>query len=105
MTEMQDITKHKYYPWFISYHEEKPETYDFLVSVAREAKRRNINRGSIRALIEYARWETRNDMSMASGFCDDFAPLYSRLIMMQEPDLAGWFETRTLHAMSEEVAA
>jgi hypothetical protein len=99
---VEDMTKHVRWDEFQDYHRDHPETYDFFARMAHEAIRRGIVRGSIRALVQYGRWETGRDFSMGSGFNHDFEPLYARLLMEQEPDLRGFFETRTLLAVRRD---
>jgi hypothetical protein len=96
-----DLAQHKHYDRFMEYHEEHPETYEFFVTTAKEAKKRGINRGSIKALIEYGRWEAGQDFSIAGGFSHDFQSLYARLIMQQEADLHDFFEIRRIHALRD----
>jgi hypothetical protein len=93
------IEQHSHWDRFQAYHLAHPETYRFFIAIAREAKRRGIDHGSIKALIEYGRWETSYDFSLGSGFSHDFQSIYSRLIMEREPDLRGFFEIRELKAV------
>lgn len=88
--------EHPSWDEFWAYHQEHPETYEFFVEMARRAKAKGYERVGIKWLIEVGRWETGEDMSMGSGFSHDFQPIYTRLIMWNEPDLDGIFETRVL---------
>lgn len=100
MSYLVGITDHAHWDEFVKYHKANPEMYQFFVEIAREAKRRGIKRGSIKALIEYGRWETSYDFSIAAGFSHNFQSLYSRLIMEQEWDLREFFEIRELKAVA-----
>lgn len=100
----ETVKSHRHFPAFMAYHSANPTTYAFFVSMARKAKARGFTRCSIKHLIEYGRWELGRDFTLASGFSHNFQSLYARLIMAQEVDLAGLFETRVLQATEEEFA-
>jgi hypothetical protein len=84
---------------FAEYHAENPQVYEVLRRFALEAKRAGRERLSIGALFERVRWETSVD-----GNGDSFKvnnshrSFYARLLMAQEPDLRGFFETRRAKA-------
>lgn len=83
---------------FAAFHAENPRVYALLVRFAREVKSRGRVCG-IRLLWERMRWEL-----MVTTVGDDFrlnnvfTSRYARLIMREEPDLAGFFETRELRS-------
>lgn len=82
---------------FERFHEENPHVYELLVHLAREARREGIQKTSMSLLFEVARWtrmlKTNEDSFKLSN---DYRSRYARLIMEQEPDLSGLFETRPL---------
>lgn len=88
---------------FEEFHRANPAVYERLVFFARQAKARGATVG-MRLLIERLRWEhavevRQTDATFAIN--NDVAPQYARLIMQQERDLSGYFETRD----SEQVDA
>lgn len=89
---------------FWLFHDANPHVYRALCRKCREARARGVKRLGINMLIESLRW----DYTLHTGG-DDFkinnnnAPYYARLIMHNEPDLAGIFETRKLHAREPDL--
>jgi hypothetical protein len=81
---------------FETFHAANPQVYKALVTLARKAKARGKTRVGIKALVEVVRWElsleTAGDFEFKVN--NSHAPHFARLIMAQEPDLAGIFETR-----------
>ena len=80
---------------FEVYHAAHPEIYPLLVRLARDVKQRGFERYSMKAIFERARWH----MNIEKGDRDfklnnNYHAPYARLIMAQERDLAGFFETR-----------
>lgn len=91
---------------FEQFHEANPAVYKTLRWLAREWKRRTGGRKiGFPALYERARWElglrTDGDTFLLNN---NFRPYYSRLLMAQEPDLAGMFETRKSPEADEWIA-
>ena len=87
---------------FELFHARHPDVYDALVSLARQGIARGRTRLGMKQLFEVLRWEW-----MLGGLDDDheywklnnnYTSRYARLIMAQEPDLYGVFETRDLTA-------
>lgn len=81
---------------FEQFHAANPAVYKTLRWLARDWQRRTSGRKiGFPALYERARWElglrTDGDQFLLNN---NFRPYYSRLLMAQEPDLAGMFETR-----------
>lgn len=83
---------------FMRFHDRNPALYAalrfFALGVVRAGKR-----VGIKALIERARWEvmlstTPNDVLTRWKVNNSYAPAYARLLMEQEPELEGFFETR-----------
>ena len=84
---------------FRKYHEEHPEVYRILVSLAREAKRSGIHKYSISAIFEVARWKFRISKTGDFKLSNNYRSRYARLIMDQEDDLADFFTTRELSTL------
>lgn len=84
---------------FQAFHTENPDVYRQLVSITRNAKMNGRNIG-MKAVGERFRWQRENDTHDSSVYKlnNDYLSRYARLIMQQEPDLAGFFETRELKA-------
>lgn len=85
---------------FVEFHRENPHVYRVLVSLAREwVARSGSHKLAIKTLYERARWEIAMTTS-ANDFRlnNNFTAFYARLIMQQEPDLAGLFDLRTSEA-------
>ena len=81
---------------FRQFHERNPQVYAWLVNAARQVKARGRVVG-MRLLIERLRWEIALSIDRAGDawrINNDYAPRFARLIMAQEGDLAGFFETR-----------
>lgn len=67
------------------------------VKYAREAKARGKKVGA-KACWERCRWDSHLEVqgALAYDYNNNFVSRYARLAMMQEPDLAGFFDTRAL---------
>jgi hypothetical protein len=85
---------------FRAFHNTNPQVYARLVALAREMRQKRANWG-IRPLIEIVRYEHAIATTGDDGFKinNDFCSRYARLIMENETDLAGFFETRELKAL------
>ena len=81
---------------FARFHAANPHVYERLKEMARLAKSRGRSRFAIATLFEVLRWErvlsTDTDESLKLN--NNYRALYARLLMAQEPDLEGFFETR-----------
>lgn len=85
---------------FEAYHAAHPEVYAALVRFTHEAKQTSPHAG-IRMIWERMRWFMYIERRQADSefkLNDHFTSRYARLIMEQEPDLAGVFELRGLRA-------
>lgn len=93
MTETDETTAEK----FEQFHQDNPVVYATLCSLAREwLARTGRPRVGIGQLAERCRWEIAmrtNDPDYKLN--NNFRAYYARLIMHNEPDLAGIFELRT----------
>jgi hypothetical protein len=85
---------------FIQFHHANPHVYRELVSRARQIKRAGHRKYSIKTILETMRWESdlagANDGTFKVN--NNFASRYVRLVQANEPDLADFFATRTLHS-------
>jgi hypothetical protein len=80
---------------FRKFHEGHPEVYAALVRFTREAiARTGRRRVGIAAVYERARWELSLRTSGSPALNNSYKAFYARLIMAQEEDLQGVFETR-----------
>ncbi len=93
----QEATMHKLEAAFWLFHHENPHVYAVLVKLAREwiAARGKHKLGMV-MLFQRARWEIEMTTKDEFGFKlnNNHVPFYARLIMDQEPDLAGVFNLR-----------
>ncbi|MGB5760820.1 MAG: hypothetical protein WBM50_28150 [Acidimicrobiales bacterium] len=80
---------------FLAFHEANPWVYTALVRLARDMNRRPIGIGM---LFEVIRWQYARATVSDDGLRlnNNFRSRYARLIMEQEPDLAGVFQIREL---------
>lgn len=87
---------------FFDFHVENPRVYELLVRFAREAMRAGKTKVGINMLYTRVRWdvwlETRDRASPELKLNDGYTSRYARLIMANEPDLAGFFEIRRLRS-------
>lgn len=99
--ELFDLGKPTIGQQFRRFHAEHPEVYEELVSLSRIAKMAGRQAG-IKMVFEVLRWNR-----MIAGLPDpgedyklnnNYHSRYARLIMRQEPDLKGFFETRRLRS-------
>jgi hypothetical protein len=85
---------------FAAFHAANPDVYDELVRLARRARARGHRRMGIELCFGALRWNRLMQTTGERGFKlnDHSTSRYSRLIQEQEPDLAGFFETRELRS-------
>lgn len=89
---------------FRIFHRNNPQVYAELVRLCREGKATGRRHLGIRTLWEVMRWNlanvhvATNDPTSDLKLNDHYHTYYARLIMEQEPDLAGFFELRTLRS-------
>jgi hypothetical protein len=82
---------------FEAFHTENPHVYEHLHTLALNAKRKGLTVG-IAMLFEVLRWQylmTTTDTASDFKLNNNYRAFYSRLLMEQEPELDGYFETRT----------
>lgn len=81
---------------FRSFHRQNPHVYMAIVSLARTLKHQEKwTKAGMKQIFEQLRWKyamkTRGDKW---NFNNNYTAHYARLVMQQEKDLAGFFETR-----------
>ena len=82
---------------FARFHAGNPQVYDSLVALARQFRQRQPDaKLGIAMLYEVLRWNyyMAIDSSEPYKLTNDFRACYARLIMDQEQDLAGIFQTK-----------
>ena len=89
---------------FEKFHRENPHVYRWLREIALRLRRKGRDHYSARTLVHAFRFHT------AMGTTDEtfkinnnVSPYYARLLMEQEPELDGFFETRIAAADLQEV--
>ena len=82
---------------FEVFHENNPEVYEELVKITRKQTRFGYE-VSIKGVFEVLRYQVRMKIQDPSQnhfkLNNDYTPYYARLIMENEPDLRGEFQTR-----------
>lgn len=83
---------------FVRYHATNPVVYARLVGLARDLKRKGVQKYGMAALYEVLRYQsltTTDTDGMPFKLSNNHRAYYTRLIHQQEPDLAGFFTTRS----------
>lgn len=84
---------------FRDFHDDNPQVYTELVTMARQMKARGYTCIGVELLVAAYRWN-RMLRTEADAYNfkinNNFTSRYARLIMDQEEDLAGFFKIRTL---------
>lgn len=97
--QLRPQTKDRIQERFENFHKANPDVYTKLVALARQVKATGRSKYGIETLFSRLRWhfeiETTGDQFKLN---DHFTSRYARLIMEQEPDLKGFFNTRFLTA-------
>jgi hypothetical protein len=91
---------------FLAFHAEHPEVYWRLRALAFQYRRRGFDRVGIATLFEVLRYERdMQGVRDAKGFRlnNNYKAHYARMLMVNNPELDGIFETRNMRA--EQVAA
>lgn len=84
---------------FAIFHSENPKVYEELCALARQAKSRGRKKIGMKMLFEVVRWNRfieTNDPEFKLN--NNHHSRYARLLMKQEPDLAGFFDLRELRS-------
>ena len=84
---------------FEQFHKDNPHVYREMCRFAREWMSRGGTRLGVDMLLGRVRWEVSTPTTgIEYKIANDHKPFYARLMMYQEPDLAGLFETRPAEA-------
>jgi hypothetical protein len=85
---------------FEDFHKANPAVYSTLVYLAKQWARQTAGRKlGIKTLYERARWEISLETSDPNfKLNNNFTAFYARLLMRNEPDLAGMFDLRCSEA-------
>lgn len=85
---------------FEEFHRLNPWVYEHLVRLARQLVQRGHDKVGIKMLWEVLRWQTMftHDPNSEFKLSNNYHSRYARLIMDQEVDLVGVFETRGLRS-------
>lgn len=78
---------------FKEFHQENPHIYSGLLRLALQFKEEGRGKIGISLLIEVLRWNTRIKTKTTESFkiCNDFKPLYARLLVEKHPELKDLF--------------
>ena len=82
---------------FDVFHRKNPHVYDDLRALCLEVRRSGVRHFGIRTIWERLRWKARFETTRPKSdykLNDHYTRFYARLLMEQEPELAGMFETR-----------
>lgn len=84
---------------FREFHANNPHVYAELVKLARRARGRGVERIGIKMLWEVLRWQLQIETYHPGGdsfrLNNNFHSIYARLLMDENPELRGLFETRS----------
>lgn len=85
---------------FERFHAAHPEVYTELTELTRQAVRAGRRRVGMKQVFEVVRWHrfVRPDKAEDFRLNNIYTAHYARLIMRQEPDLFGVFDTRKLRS-------
>ena len=85
---------------FAAFHKQNPHIYRKLVNLCREVKAARHETYSVKALFERLRWWHHIELKSKEPFLlnNDYTARYARAIMLCEPDLKDFFETRKLRS-------
>lgn len=76
------------------FHQRNPAVYHYAVSICRWARARGIRHYGIGAVWEIMRFKYLETYGDIYKLNNNHRAFYARLVMAQEPDLAGFFQTR-----------
>lgn len=91
---------------FEKFHRENPQFYVDLTTLARRFRDRTGRECGIQRLVEIVRFDLEMQSRTDEEFKvnNDFAAFYARLIMLREPDLAGFFQVRNSYEADQWIA-
>lgn len=81
---------------FEAYHAANPQIYEAVVRFSLELKRRGRWHLGMKAVFERLRWWSNVEATTGDAFKlnNNWTSRYARLVMKNEPELTGFFETR-----------
>jgi hypothetical protein len=85
---------------FEKFHRDNPDILDRLAGLALELLERGHKRCGIKMLYEVLRWQTMiktTDEEAIYKLCNNYHSRYARRIMVEWPELRGFFALRRLH--------
>ena len=86
------------YEAFMAFHARNPQVYRELVALARRLRKRGVTVMGISMLYEVLRYrQAVRSEGDAFKLNNSYRSYYARLILLDNPDLAGAFELRELH--------
>ena len=85
------------YQRFKQFWKDNPQVYDRLRDLALELRRKGLKKYSIKGLFEVLRWETAlKTKGERFKLNDHFTAWYARALMLNEPKLRDFFNTRAV---------
>ena len=81
---------------FNAFNQRNPRIYDKLKTLALRLKRVGASRYGMKALFEIIRYNALLQSDQKFKLSNSHAPYYARLLMKQEPELAGFFTVKEL---------
>lgn len=81
---------------FQQFHKGNPHVYDQLKALALRLKKVGVESYGMKALFEILRFNALLSVDNKFKLSNNYTSLYARLLMQQEPELAGFFVTRSL---------
>ena len=89
---------------FREFHHANPHVYTELKELCVKVRRAGVRRFGIRTVWERLRWKAQFETSRLSAeykLNNNYTRFYARLLMDQEPELEGLFETRDRHYVTQ----
>ena len=83
---------------FNAFNKRNPHVYDKLKTLALRLKRVGASRYGMKALFEIIRYNALLQSDQKFRLSNSHAPYYARLLMKQEPELAGFFTVKELRS-------
>lgn len=91
-------TNHKNFGRWLQFHWQNPHVYETIIDVTRRAKlEHRYTQWSMQGVFEILRWNQLLIVHKSIAdykLCHNYRSFYSRLVMENEPDLAGFFSIR-----------
>ena len=87
---------------FYDYHRRNPRVYLKLKSIALRLKKTGATSYGMKALFEIMRFNALLQSDTKFKLSNSYAPYYARLLMINEPELYGFFEVRELVSKTKQ---